>query len=122
MQSQVFQLELLYLAAPCHGEFFYEEYVFGNLVPGDFPNAEVAYIRLVQVCSFVLDDECADRLAVLFGGNTGYLHVFYAFQLLEELFDFARIDILPAAYNHILDASGDAVVAVFVFYTQVAGV
>ena len=42
--------------------------------------------------------------------------------MIEKLFDFARIDIFTAADNHVFDASGDAVVAVFVFYTQVSGV
>ena len=75
LQPYVFQLEFLYLAASCHGELFYKENIFGNLVTGNLADTEVAYIRFVQVCPLVPDNECADRFAVLLGRDAGYLHI-----------------------------------------------
>ena len=97
LQPYVFQLEFLYLAASCHGELFYKENIFGNLVTGNLADAEVAHIRFVQVCPLVSDNECADRFTVLLGRDAGYLHILDAFQLIEKLFDFARIDIFGSA-------------------------
>ena len=72
LQPYVFQLEFLYLATSRHGELFYKENIFGNLVTGNLADTEVAYIRFVQVCPLVPDNECADRFAVLLGRDAGY--------------------------------------------------
>lgn len=87
-----------------------------------FADAEVSYIRFVHIHSFVQDDESAYGFTVLLRGNAGYLHVFYAFQLIEELFYLAGIDIFTTADNHVLDASCDAVIAVLVLYSKVSRV
>ncbi len=76
----------------------------------------------MHIHSFVQDDESAYGFTVLFRRNTGYLHIFYAFQLIEELFYFARINILTTADNHVLDAPCDAVIAVLVLYSKVSRV
>jgi hypothetical protein len=40
----------------------------------------------------------------------------------EELLDLARVDVLPAADHHVLDAADDVAVAVVAHHGQVAGV
>ena len=76
----------------------------------------------MHIHSFVQDDESAYGFTVFLRGNTGYLHVFYAFQLIEELFYLAGIDIFTTADNHVLDASCDAVIAVLVLHSKVSRV
>ena len=63
-----FSLNFCILPLPVMGNSFYKENIFGNLVTGNLADAEVAYIRFVQVCPLVPDNECADRFAVLLEG------------------------------------------------------
>lgn len=64
LEAQVFQLELLNFSASCHREFFDEEYIFGNLVAGDFSLAELADVKFVHRISFVENDERSYRFTV----------------------------------------------------------
>ena len=50
------------------------------------------------------------------------MHILHTFQFVEELFNLSRIDIFATTDNHIFDASGDAVIAVFIFHAKVTGV
>ena len=66
------------------------------------------------------DDEGTYGLAVTLRRDAGYLYVLDALHLVEELLDFAWVDVLTPTDNHILDAARDAIVAVFVLHAEVA--
>src|SRR4029077_11820361 len=59
---------------------------------------------------------------VLLGGNPDHLHVRDIRVAVQELFDLARIDVLAAADDHVLDPADDVDVTVRVHRGQVAGV
>ena len=76
----------------------------------------------MHVHTLVQDDESAHSLAVLLGRNACHLHVLHAGQLVEELFNFSRINVFASTDNHVLDTSGNAVISIFILYAQVARV
>ena len=83
---------------------------------------ELLHVALGDVGAGEALDERADDLAVLRVGHAHDLDVLDAGHRVEELLDLARVDVLPAADDHVLDAPGDAVVAVLVDGAQVARV
>ena len=99
-----------------------EEYILRDLMPGDLPAAEVLDDIFRHGDAFVQDDKGSHFLSVFLGWNGSDLYIFHPFQVIEEFLQFTRIDILSSPDNHVLDASGDAVVAMFVFHAQVATV
>ena len=75
------------------------------------------YIR-----SFLQYNESTYFFAIFLRWNACHLHILHTFQFVKELFNLSRIDIFATTDNHIFDASGDAVIAVFIFHAKVTGV
>ena len=67
-------------------------------------------------------DPGAQLLAVLLVGDADHLHVLDVGVGVEELLDLARVDVLPAADDHVLDPADDVAVAVLAHLGEVAGV
>lgn len=119
--SRVFQLELLYLSASGHREGIDEEDVFRDLMPGDLSAAEIFHLFLRSRHTIVKDDKGTHFLSIFLGRNSGYLHVFHAGEMIEELLQLTWIDILASTDNHILDTAGDTEVSILITNAQVAG-
>ena len=66
-------------------------------------------------------DPGADRLAIARIGHADHLDVLHLRVAIEELFDLARIDVLAAANDHVLEAAHDVDVALLVHGREVAG-
>ena len=120
LQAEVFQLELLYLAAARHGERIDEEDVFRDFVAGDFASAEVLHDVFGHRHAFVQDDERADLFAIFLRRDAGHLHILHARQVVKELFQFTRVDVLTTTDDHVFDAARDAVIPLLVLHAQVA--
>jgi hypothetical protein len=67
-------------------------------------------------------DPGADLLAVLRVGHAEHLHVLHLGVAVQEFLDLARVDVLAAADQHVLDAADDVAIALGVDGGQVAGV
>ena len=115
------QLEFLDLAAGGQGEAVHHGDVARDLVPGDLAAAEGAHVFGRHGHVGPGDDEGAHFLAIFAAGHGHHLDVQHAGHAHEEFLDLARVDVLAAADDHVLDAAGDAHVAVLVHGAQVAG-
>src|SRR5207249_11639321 len=73
-------------------------------------------------CPFAELDPGHDLLAVLLGGNADHLDVGDVGVRVEKLLHFARVDVLAAADDHVLDPADDVDVALLVHGGEVAGV
>lgn len=122
LDALVAEFEFPYFAAAGEGEAVDEKYVLGDFMTGYLAAAVVSNFIVGHFNSVVEDDEGADFFAVFFGGDADDLNVFYAVFFIEEVFYFAGIDVFASADNHVLDAAGDAVVAVGVLDAEVAAV
>ena len=120
LQAEVFQFEFLYFAAARHRECIDKEDVLRDFVAGDFSAAEVFHYVVGHRRALLQDDERADLFAIFLRRHAGYLHIFHARQVVKELFQFARVDVLATPDNHVFDATRDAVIALLVFHAQVA--
>ena len=122
LEAEFLEFELLDFAGAGEGEAIHEEDVFGNLVAGNLATAELADVLGGHLSSLVEDDEGTDFLTVFLGRHGSDLDVFDSGHLIEEFLDFARIDVLAATDDHVLDAAGDLVKALLVLDAEVAGV
>ena len=69
----------------------------------------------------ILEDYASHNfLAVFFVGNANDLHVANLGTSIDEFFDFLGINVFTATNDHILEASCDAIIAVFVSASEVA--
>ncbi|OAV75112.1 hypothetical protein Barb7_01313 [Bacteroidales bacterium Barb7] len=84
--------------------------------------AKVFHLLFRQGRAFSGNDEGTDFLAVFSGGDGGNLYVLHAFKVVEKLLYLAGIDVFASAYNHVFDATRDAIVACLVLDAQVAAV
>ena len=89
---------------------------------GDFAAAEVADCFLGGVGVGLEADPGHDLLAESLVGDADDLHVVDVRMGVEELLDLAGIDVLAAANDHVLEATGDLVVALVIDGGEVAGV
>ena len=89
---------------------------------GDLVLAEGADAGLVQGLARARDDPGADDLAEFLVGQAEDLDLGDAGMGEEKLLDLARIDVLAAAQDHVLDAPGDAREALGVDHGQIARV
>src|SRR5215210_5923610 len=116
------QLELLDLAGDGHRELVDGRDVARDLVAGDLavavPGDRVAVDRGVAA----RDDPGHQLLAVALVGDADDLHVGDVRVAVEELLDLARIEVLAAADDHVLDAPDDPQVALLVHHRKVARV
>ena len=90
-------------------------------MPGDLSAAEIFHLFLRSRHTIVKDDKGTHFLSIFLGRNSGYLHVFHAGEMIEELLQLTWIDILASTDNHILDTAGDTEVSILITNAQVAG-
>src|ERR1700722_1303436 len=114
--------EFLDLAGDGHREFVDELDVARHLVVGDAIAAEGLDLLLVDVFARTKPDPGAYFLAVAVVGHADHLHVLDFRMAVEKLLDLARIDVLAAADDHVLDAPDDVAIAFRVDGGEVAGV
>ena len=114
--------ELLDLAGDGHRELRHELDVARDLVVGDLALAEGADLLVGRGLAGMQLDPGADRLAEARVGHANHLHVQHLRMPVEELLDLARIDVLAAADDHVLEAADDVDVALLVHRREVAGV
>src|SRR5262249_660619 len=93
-----------------------------DLVVGDLALAEIADVVGRGALPGPQLDPGADLLAVLGVGHADHLHVLDLGVAVEELLDLARVDVLAAADDHVLDGPHAVAVALGVEGGEVAGV
>src|SRR3954447_5801116 len=116
------QLELLDLAGHGHRELVHHLNVARRLVVGDPALAERGHRLAVQRGAAAGDDAGHQLLAVAGVGHAHDLDVGDVRVRHQELLDLARVDVLAAADDHVLDAPDDLQVALVVHLREVAGV
>src|SRR6266498_3159839 len=99
--------ELLHLAGHGHRERVDEAHVVRDLEQRDLAAAEFLQLVLVELGALLEDDPGADRLAVALVGDADHLHVLDRRMRVQELLDLARVDVLAAADDHVLDSADD---------------
>src|SRR4029079_7186385 len=115
-------LELLRLPGRSQRKLLDDAHVARHLVVRDLPLAEVADRVLVERVAAAGDDPGAHLLAVFRIGDAEDLRVLDAGMAQQVLLDLARVDVLAAADQHVLDAADDVRVAVGVDRREVAAV
>src|SRR5215471_2969947 len=95
--------ELLDLPRYGHRELGREPHVPGDLVGGNLPAAKVPDLVDRGRLAIAQADPRADLLAVLHVGHADHLHVADARMGVEKLLNLARIDVLAAADDHVLE-------------------
>src|SRR5580658_1632565 len=103
--------EFLDLAGDRHRERLDEADMARNLVMCYLALAEASDVFGVQHCSRTQADPGADFLAIFRIGHADHLDVSNLGVAIEELLDLARVDVLAAADDHVLDPSGDPAIA-----------
>src|SRR4051812_19479857 len=106
-----------------HRELVDDQDVAGDLLVGQLAEAERPQTLAVQGLGALPQPEPDhELLAVLLVGDTDDLGIDDVGMGVEELLDLARVDVLAAADDHVLDAAGDLHVAVLVHDGEVSGV
>src|SRR5438067_1535733 len=115
-------LELLDLARDRHRERVDELPVARDLVRGDFAPAEGHQVVIRDPGTLARLHPGHDFFAVALAGHADDLDIAHVGVGVQEFLDLARIDVLAAADNHVLDAPDDVDVALVVHGRQVTGV
>src|ERR1700754_2544404 len=92
-----------------------------NLLMGDLALAEGLNFALGQRLAFPQSNPGAELLAIFRIRNAEDLHVLDLWMTVEIFLDLARIDVLAAANDQVLDPSHDVAVARFVDCREIAG-
>src|SRR5690606_33969072 len=92
-----------------------------NLVCGQLLPGPLGDLGLGEVGTGLAGDDGGDLLAVMIVGDTDHSRLDDVGMLVEHLFDLARLDVVPAADDQILETVHDAQVALVVELTEVAG-
>src|SRR6266850_766446 len=114
--------EFLGFAAHRHRESFNKADKPRNFEVRNLSLTERANFAFVQEFAGAYLDPRADFLAILLIGHAEDLHGFNLRMPEKELLDLARIDVLSAANDHVLDPSDDVAIALFIDGGEVAGV
>ena len=120
LQTHLLELELLNLTRASQGELVDEEHIFGNLITGNLAATEELHVFGSHLRSLFENNEGSYGLAIFLGRHGSDLYVADARHVIEELFYFARIDILTASNNHVLDMTRNLIEAFLVLHTQIA--
>src|SRR5512138_2848800 len=113
--------ELLNLSGHRGGKLLHETYVSRHLVMRDVSPAKGANFLFARGRTRLEAKPRADLFAILLVGHADDLHFLHDRMRVEKLFDFARIDILAAANDHVLQTSHDIDVAVLIHDRKIAG-
>src|SRR5699024_4948037 len=117
------QFDLADLARDRHREGLPHLDIARDLEVGELAGAEFAHFLGAERVEPLLEDHPRHELfAVLLIGHADDLDVADGRVVVEELLDLARVDVLAAADDHVLDAPGDVDVAVIVHDRKVTGV
>src|SRR4051795_2632581 len=114
--------ELLHLAGDRHGELVHELPVAGDLEGRDLPPAGGRQLLGADRAALAQLDPGHDLLAVARAGHADEVGVADGRDADQELLDLARVDVLSAADEHVLDAPDDLHVALVVHRREVARV
>src|SRR3989337_2729861 len=114
MGRDLAHLDLADLAGDGHGELVDDLEVARHLVVGDLAPAEGLEAGERELVALPQPHPGADLLAVLGIGHADDLHVSDGWVGVEELLDLARVDVLAAPDDHVLDAPRDGEVALVV--------
>src|SRR6266704_1732920 len=112
--------KLLDLAGHSGREALHEPDVAGNLVVRDPILAKLADTLLIEGSAGLCNDPRTEFFAVFRVRNAEHLDILDLWMLIQIFFDFTRIDVLPAADDHVLDPSDDAAISIVVDRRQVA--
>src|SRR5262249_45096087 len=88
----------------------------------DPASAERLDFILCQICPLFGADPCGNLFAHSLVGQANHLYICHIGMCIEEFLNLARINVLAAADDHVLDASGDAVPSVCGSRSEVPGV